>query len=243
MAAIILTTESKETERNKKRQEPLEIDDIKVKVNTQESVTHLPIYTEQTEEKVEEVEHEIPVRVTNIIFLAITYALGSFIFAYNLGAFNSIQENINFDLKWKKEEKEAYISFISGMIPIGAIFGAAIQGKMAAGIGRKLTFIVLDGIGISGIAISMVAHSVALIVGRLIIGFTVGGYSMLVPLIIAEIFPKKYIGIGITITNIGLKIGLLVLFSLGINIPPTDQPDFIWWRWYFSSLVELSCLI
>ncbi len=42
---------------------------------------------------------EVPTRLVNIIFLCITYAIGFFVFGYNLGAFNPIQENLNFDLK------------------------------------------------------------------------------------------------------------------------------------------------
>ncbi len=221
--------------------DPLETNNIEI---TEESLKSTKkIVSEQKEEP--EYKPEYKMNLCKIIFLSIIYGLGYFDLGYNLGVFNSLQENLNFDLKWKKEDKNMYLATISSMIPVGAIIGSIIQGKMAAIMGRRLTFIILNVISIVGLALTMIANTIPIIIGRLITGIAIGGYQMLVPVIIFEYIPPKYLGVASGITNLASNLGTITAFGLGINVPPSDRPDFVWWRivFAFSSIFVIFSLI
>jgi len=170
------------------------------------------------------------IRWCNLICLCINIAIGYFMIGYQIGVFNAIQNNIAFDLSWTTEEKKVNVAVITVMIPVGAIFGSIVMGKISHQIGRKWSYIIYDFISIVGIAISMVADTWAMIIGRLITGFGTGGYVAVVPLLMKEFVPDKYEGYGASCYNFAFTIGLLTSFSLGQNISPATSLDLVWWR-------------
>jgi len=190
----------------------------------------------------EKSEEELKIKTGNLLLQMINISLGHFLYGYETGVFNQIQKNVAFDLEWKSEEKTLYLSLISVMIPLGATFGALISGKLANSIGRKLSFIILDVILIVGTIITLFANTYSMIVGRFIAGYSVGGYVTLVPMTIKETVPVRFEGYGTAMYNILYNIGMLFAFSLGINIPPIDKPDFLWWRVCFGFPIVFALL-
>jgi len=177
---------------------------------------------------------EYKLRMCNLISLMLNISIGYFMIGYEVGVFNQIQENVNTDLGWDTEEKKIYISIISVMIPVGAVFGSVIMGKSAHNIGRKYAYITWDCIIIVGIAITMIANTYSMIIGRFICGFGVGGFVVLVPMLMKEYVPDRYEGYGAAMYAVSFNIGLLTSFALGLNISDITKPDFVWWRIMFA---------
>jgi len=207
--------------------------------------------TKDNKENVEKQEDATPdnpeykLRMCNLFFLMVNISIGYFMIGYEVGVFNQIQENVNTDLGWDAEEKKLYLAIISVMVPVGAVFGSVIMGKSAHNIGRKNAYIIWDCIIIVGIAITMIANTYSMIIGRLICGFGVGGFVVLVPMLMKEFVPDKYEGYGAAMYAICFNIGLLTSFALGINIPDITKPDFVWWRimYAFPSILILTNII
>ncbi len=199
----------------------------------------MQIYHKTPIEVLAEHSSEDRVRLCNMVGLTLVYAIGFFCFGYGMGAFNSIQGNLGFDLKWKEEEKNVYRSVISGMIPTGAVIGSTLQGVIAKKIGRRWTFIIADLLSILSIAINMVANTYVIIIARLICGIGVGVYALLVPEVIHEYIPKRYQGICSAVYNVVFNCGLITTFSLGTNIQPKDKEDLVWWRIVFAIPIVL----
>jgi len=200
----------------------------------------------EIEVKTTEEVKEFKVRTCNLIFMMINLAIGYFMFGYEVGVFNQIQLNIAHDLQWAKDDKKIYISVISVMIAVGAIFGSVVMGKVSYQTGRKWAYIINDIIMLVGIAITMIANTVSMIIGRFMCGFAVGGYTAIVPVFLKELVPANFKGYGSSIYNLEYNIGMLIAFSLGINIPSPDKDDFVWWRVVYaipSVLVILNMII
>jgi len=182
----------------------------------------------------EKKEEDLKIKTVNLFFQMVNISLGYFLYGYETGVFNQIQENIAFDLEWKDEDKTTYLSLVSVMIAIGATFGSIITGKIASILGRKLCYIILDVILIVGTSITLFLNTYSMIVGRFIIGYAVGGYVTLVPMTMKETVPVKYEGYGTAMYNISYNIGMLFAFSLGMNTPSIEKPDLVWWRVCFG---------
>ena len=184
----------------------------------------------ETEKKEEEEAPRAKIRWGRLLSQMLNISIGYYVFGYEVGVFNSIQGNVAFDLNWTGTDEKTYVTIVSVMIAIGAVFGAAVSGKVTAAVGRKWAFIIFDCIMIVGISITFIANTAAMIIGRFICGFSVGAYVALTPLFIHEIMPDKYIGYGSALYNIAFNVGLISAFGLGNNVAPTDQPDLVWWR-------------
>jgi len=206
--------------------------------------SHLSVRSTRTvrSDITEKEEEDLKMKTVNLFFQMINISLGYFLYGYETGVFNQIQENIAFDLEWKAEDKTTFLSLVSVMISIGATFGAIITGKIANIIGRKLCYIILDVILIVGTGITLFTNTYSMIVGRFVSGYAVGGYVTLVPMTMKETVPVRFEGYGTAMYNISYNIGMLFAFSLGINIPPIDKPDLVWWRVCFGLPIAFALI-
>ncbi|XP_022743415.1 sugar transporter ERD6-like 15 [Durio zibethinus] len=111
--------------------------------------------------------------------------------ALQLGYSSPTQSSIMADLGLSVAE----FSLFGSILSIGAILGAAISGKIADLLGRKLTMWILNVFYISGwLAIAFTKVPWLLDLGRLSLGFTYGISIYLAPIYIGEITPKNLRG-------------------------------------------------
>lgn len=169
-----------------------------------------------------------------IFFLILNGSIGFFFMGYHLGVYNTIQDTITKTLQWTDEQKTALLAVCSCIVPIGALFGGIISGKIASmKIGRRGSIMLYHLIGLIGSLISIIGNTPSFIIGRFIVGFVVGAFSTVVPLFIKEFIPVEMIGKGGMIYFALFCLGLLSGFCLGFKLPSDINlidPSDSWWR-------------
>lgn len=183
-----------------------------------------------------------------MLCLALNASIGFFFIGYNITSLNIIEYYIPLALQWTFEEKTDLFSLCSCMVPLGALFGSIISGKIASGItGRKNSLILFNVIAIIGSLITMIPYTLVFVIGRFIVGFAAGAFSTLVPLYIKEFIPAKNSGKFGMVYFLFYDFGVLIAFLLGLFLPDlgdikefydkntyshyiNDEINGFWWR-------------
>ncbi|XP_016935933.3 facilitated trehalose transporter Tret1-2 homolog isoform X1 [Drosophila suzukii] len=107
-------------------------------------------------------------------------------------------------------------TWVSSMLPLGALFGALPSGYIADMIGRRYTAIVMDvPFILAWISISF-ANSVGwLYLGRFLIGISTGSFCVVAPMYISEIAETSIRGSLGTLFQLLLTIGILFIYVVG----------------------------
>lgn len=125
---------------------------------------------------------------------------------------------------------------IVSILLLGAAMGSTIFGKLSDKKGRKFSFSIIAIVYIFGSLGSALAGEIyILLISRLLLGFAVGGSTMLVPLYLSEMAPKRTRGqVGmLNILMIMLGIAYLINFAFA---------SIEGWRWMLG-LAAVPALI
>ncbi len=122
---------------------------------------------------------------------------------------------------------------------IGCVVGAMFAGKLSDKIGRKKVLVIsaiLFAISSAGIAVPLDLNWFVFF--RLIAGLGIGIASMLAPMYIAEIAPANIRGQLVSINQLGIVSGILIIYFVNATI--AGWYDEAWnistgWRWMFGS--------
>ncbi len=190
-----------------------------------------------------------------VMGLAIIASLGGLLFGYDTavisGAVSAIDHNFVDPLHWS----EGWRGFLSGWTVscalAGCVIGAAIGGPLSTLVGRKgglITAAILFFIGSIGSAVPEIGFGpvggmgpgalTPFIVYRIIGGIGVGLASMLSPLYIAEIAPPNDRGRLVTLQQIAIVTGILVVYVVNRFIAAQGSEAWgltIGWRWMLAS--------
>ena len=124
---------------------------------------------------------------------------------------------------------------------IGCIVGAMCGGPLSDRYGRKKILLICAGLfAVSGIASAIPQTLTQFVWARFIGGFAIGAVSVLSPLYIAEIAPEKIRGRLVSLYQLAIVVGILVVFF--VNMLIQRGGDEAWnvaqgWRWMMGSLV------
>ena len=172
----------------------------------------------------------------------IVAAVGGLLFGYDTavvaGAIGFIQKR--YDLS------STMVGWVASCALIGCIVGAMFAGKLSDKIGRKKVLIlsaILFAVSSLGIAIPMSLKWFVFF--RLIGGLGIGIASMLAPMYISEIAPAKIRGQLVSINQLGIVSGILLIYFVNATI--AGWHDEAWnistgWRWMFGSGVIPSII-
>jgi SP family arabinose:H+ symporter-like MFS transporter len=141
------------------------------------------------------------------VHLAITAALGSFSFGFQLAIISGVLPLAakEFMLTSAKE------GFLVSTILLGALLGVCIAGVIADKLGRKPSLQIHAALFIIGTVLCANCTSFALLVaGRLISGLALGLVSTLVPLYLSEISPATWRGRIVSGNQIMMALGILM---------------------------------
>lgn len=160
-----------------------------------------------------------------ILRLAITAALGGFLFGYDIavisGTIPFITEYFTLTDWWK--------GFIVSSLYIGCMIGAALAGRLSDRHGRK-KMLILSAVafGITSIGTGLSNTLVSFFVYRLIGGLGVGAAAMLSPMYIAEVTPANIRGRYVAINQFTIVIGILISYLVNYLLLPVGENA---WRW------------
>jgi len=162
-------------------------------------------------------------------------AIGGLLFGYDTaviaGAIGFIQQ--------KYQLSPAMMGWIASCALIGCVIGAAVGGIMSDWIGRKKV-LVISGIlfAVSSIGIIIPLDLYYFVFFRLIGGVGIGIASMVVSMYISEIAPPAIRGRLISINQLGIVTGILIIFFVNAYIASLNNESWTidtGWRYMFGS--------
>lgn len=165
----------------------------------------------------------------------IVAALGGLLFGYDTavvaGAIGFIEE--------KYKLSAAMTGWAASCALIGCMIGAMIAGGLSDKLGRrKVLMISAWAFAISSVGIMIPLELNSFIIFRMIGGVGIGIASILSPMYISEIAPASIRGRLISIYQLGIVIGILLIYF--VNAAIAGMHDHQWnvdmgWRWMFGS--------
>ncbi|KAI9049821.1 hypothetical protein LZ554_005971 [Drepanopeziza brunnea f. sp. 'monogermtubi'] len=154
----------------------------------------------------------------NVVVCAACSALGGLLFGYDQGVISVILGMPQFldrfpEVSDKDSRKALNIGAMTGMIELGALFGALNQGWIADKISRRYSIMVAVFIFTLGSALQTFSKGYGMLVAaRLVGGVGIGMLSMVVPLYISEISPPEMRGSLLVFEELSIVIGIVISF-------------------------------
>ncbi len=170
-----------------------------------------------------------------LVLICLVAALGGLLFGYDTGVING---SIKF-VQMKFELSAAMKGFAASSALLACIFGAALAGTMSDRFGRRNVLIVSAVLFlVSAIGSAIPRNITEFIIFRFIGGLGVGAASMTSPMYIAEISPARIRGRMVSVNQLAIVIGMLIVYFVNMFIARIG--DEAWnvatgWRWMFGS--------
>eukprot|EP00730_Choanoeca_flexa_P017114 TRINITY_DN8198_c0_g1_i3.p1 TRINITY_DN8198_c0_g1~~TRINITY_DN8198_c0_g1_i3.p1 ORF type:complete len:505 (+),score=112.64 TRINITY_DN8198_c0_g1_i3:113-1627(+) len=141
--------------------------------------------------------------------------IGALAFGYTLGYTSPIGTDLENDLHMSKSESDLFGSLVN----VGAMVGALSGGFFLDFAGRRRSMF-LAGLPLTGgfILIFLAKSFIMVLIGRILTGLGVGLVSVTVPVYISEIAPTELRGGLGSINQLGVTIGILVSYAIGMGV-------------------------
>ena len=170
-----------------------------------------------------------------MIRVSLVAALGGMLFGYDTGVINGAIG----PLKSHFALSAAQEGWAMGCALIGCALGCALAGVLSDTLGRKKVLIMSAVMFfVSAVGTALPNALVTFIIYRIIGGVGVGAASMTSPLYIAEISPARIRGRMVSVNQLAIVTGFMVVYFVNYFIDM--QGDILWnqeagWRWMFGS--------
>jgi len=177
-----------------------------------------------------------------VIKLTVVAALGGFLFGYDTAVISGVVPFIT----TKFALSEGMVGYAAGSAIVGCIIGSITAGPLSDKLGRKKVLIFTAILfAISSIGAALAYGLTGFIFFRVIGGIGIGAASMLSPLYISEVAPAKMRGKLVSIYQLAIVVGILIIYfvNYGIAGMGTEQ----WkvdtgWRYMIASGLIPSAL-
>jgi len=179
-----------------------------------------------------------PTRTGSAAYLVLTClvaALGGLLFGYDTAVISGAIGPMTEHFRLSPEE----VGWATGCALVGCAAGVALAGVVSDRFGRRNTLI-LSALFffVSAVGTAIPRTFTAFIVFRILGGLGVGAASMTSPLYIAELAPARHRGRLVSLNQLAIVFGMLVVFF--VNYAIARQGDAAWnretgWRWMFGS--------
>jgi sugar porter (SP) family MFS transporter len=170
-----------------------------------------------------------------LTFICAVAMVGGLMFGFDIaiisGANTSLQSYFHLD--------ELELGWGTGSLVLGAMFGALGSGGLADRYGRKrvLSYVaLLFALSCLGSALSQTF--VAFVSSRIVGGLSVGAASVLAPMYVAEVAPKKIRGMLVSVYQLTIVIGILISYLINYGLYGVEND----WRWMFATGIAPSVL-
>ncbi len=170
-----------------------------------------------------------------VYLLTSVAALGGLLFGYDTaviaGAIDFLE--VHFSLSdWSK-------GWAVSNVLVGCMIGAGMAGTLSDRFGRKRVLLLSAVLfAVSAIGSALPRNLTEFVVARMLGGFGVGMASMLSPLYIAEVAPARIRGRLVSLNQIAIITGMLIVSIVNWKIAAPDDPSWnitTGWRWMFAS--------
>jgi len=173
--------------------------------------------------------------IAYVCLLASVAALGGLLFGYDTAVIAGAIKYLvaRFDLT------PALEGWAVSSVLVGCMMGAALAGTLSDRLGRKKVLLLSAVLfAVSAIGSALPRSLAELVVARMLGGFGVGMASMLSPLYIAEVSPARIRGRLVSLNQIAIISGMLVVSWANWMIASPEDENWnvtLGWRWMFAS--------
>lgn len=186
----------------------------------------------------EDLTHKASGSWVYVLFVSLVATLGGLLFGYDTavisGAIGFLKEF--FDLT------PAMVGWAASSALVGCVFGAAFAGTVSDRIGRKKVLLIAAiCFFVSAVGSAMPHNLTEFVLYRILGGLAVGAASMMSPLYIAEISPARIRGRMVSLNQLAIVSGMLVVYFVNYFIEGYGATlGESWnlqygWRWMFGS--------
>jgi MFS transporter, SP family, galactose:H+ symporter len=162
-----------------------------------------------------------------LLVIACFAALGGFLFGYDTGVVSGAQQFFKQDFSLTSTMQEVAVSAVL----IGAVLGAAIAGKVADNVGRKMSLIIIGGIFAVGAILTAIAPGFwFFVIFRIVVGIAIGSAAVIAPMYATELAPTERRGQMVFIFQFFLTVGILCAYLVDFFFASIN----ISWRWMFA---------
>lgn len=170
-----------------------------------------------------------------VLFVSLVATLGGLLFGYDTavisGAIGPLIERFSLDAAWE--------GWTASSALLGCVIGAAVAGALSDALGRRKALMLTAVLFlVSAVGTALPRTLTQLIVFRIIGGVGVGAAAMTSPMYIAEISPARIRGRMVSLNQLAIVSGMLVVYF--VNYVIALQGDKTWavqtgWRYMFGS--------
>lgn len=175
---------------------------------------------------------------SNILYItgiSLVATLGGFLFGYDTGVISGADQLIQGHFSLSPAE----IGFVVSSALLGCMAGSFGSGLLSKKYGRKVSLLIAAVLFfVSALGSALPSSTIELVVYRLIGGIGVGLASAVAPMYIAEVAPARMRGKLVSINQLAIVLGFVVVFFVNYFIK--DPIDTTWntnigWRYMFGS--------
>jgi MFS transporter, SP family, arabinose:H+ symporter len=161
-------------------------------------------------------------------FICSVAMAGGLMFGFDIaiisGANTSLQSFFNLN--------ELELGWGTGSLVLGAMFGALGSGGLTDRYGRRRVLIYVALLfAVSCLGSALAQTFVSFVVSRILGGLSVGAASVLSPMYVAEVAPKKVRGMLVSIYQLTIVIGILISYLVNYGLYGLEND----WRWMFAT--------
>jgi sugar porter (SP) family MFS transporter len=163
-------------------------------------------------------------------------AAGGFVFGFHAAVVSGALLSISDDFRLTPFQQGALV----GLLPLGAMGGSLLAGRVADGFGRRRTLVLDACVVLAGAALAAAAPDYGvLLAARAIVGLGVGIASSIVPLYLSEIAPAGVRGRLVTLNQLFVTLGILTAYVVDLIFAGSGS-----WRAMFAvGLVPPAALL
>jgi len=183
-------------------------------------------------------------RLSYLVPAVLSATLNSFLCGYQIGVFNTCQNNVAHSLSWGSH-KTVLISVMTMLMPLGAMLGSMVAGLVANRLGRKWGMMLTCGIMVLSAGLNVISSSYSFGVARFLGGIVAGMGSTIPPVFVKEIVPVEISGVLGSLVQFQITLGIVVSYAMGIPLPYHNYGDYDmneWWRALFLLPIPIACI-
>jgi sugar porter (SP) family MFS transporter len=170
-----------------------------------------------------------------VYLLTLVAALGGLLFGYDTAVISGAIKYITMRFDLGPTQK----GFAVANVLVGCMIGAALAGTLSDRFGRK-KILVLSAVlfGVSAVGAALPRNLIDFVAARMLGGLAVGMASVLSPLYIAEVSPAAIRGRLVSVNQLTIIFGMLVVSIVNWLIASPSNESWnieVGWRWMFAS--------
>lgn len=167
--------------------------------------------------------------------ICLVATLGGLLFGYDTAVISGTVDFIQAHFALS----ELTLGWVVSSAILGCMLGAAVSGVLCDRFGRKRAFVVAAACFLlSAIGTAFPTSTTELVIFRLLGGIGVGIASITSPMYIAEIAPEKLRGRLVSLNQIAILTGMVIVYIVNARIAGHGTPEWnvaYGWRWMFGS--------